>query len=147
MSIAAASFENLALVYVIPWVQTIDETRRQRLEMLIREHNNSIAELNAAMGMDRTDATFSQIRNQAVHSKTGKPRSMGDDLARRLEATLKKPVGWMDTPPTYAELHGENDPRAKVMAMMESMPEDQWPVAARLLDALAKPAKENGTTG
>jgi hypothetical protein len=147
MSIAAASFESLALVYVIPWVQTIDETRRQRLEMLIREHNNSIAELNAAMEMDRTDATFSQIRNQAVHSKTGKPRAMGDDLARRLEGKLGKPVGWMDTPPSYEELHGADDPRVKAMQLFESLPKDQWPIATRLLDALAKPEKENGTTG
>lgn len=147
MSIASASFANLASVYVIAWVQTIDQTRRDRLEMLIREHNNSIAELNVAMEMDRTDATFSQIRNQALHSKTGKPRSMGDDLARRLENKLGKPEGWMDTPPTYVELHGDEDPRAKVMVLLESLPKDQWPTAARLLDALAKPAADNGTTG
>jgi hypothetical protein len=79
-------------------VQTIDETRRLRLQLLIQEHG-TIAELNAAMGMDRTDATFSQIRNQAVHSTSGKPRAMGDDLARKIEVVLGKPRGWMDTPP------------------------------------------------
>lgn len=97
MSIACASFATLANVYVIRMVQTIDKTRRERLELLIEEFG-SIANLNVVMNMDRTDATFSQIRNQAVHSKTGKPRSMGDELARRIEEVLGKALGWMDTP-------------------------------------------------
>lgn len=98
MSIACASFANLASVYVIADVQTIDQTRRQRLEFLISKYG-SIAALNVAMEMDRTDATFSQIRNQSLHSKSGKPRVMGDDLARKIEDTLGLERGWMDTPP------------------------------------------------
>lgn len=139
-------FTLLAIGVVISDVQTVDETRRQRLCMLI-EKFGSIAALNVAVGLARTDATLSQIKNKSVHSKTGTPRSMGDPMARRIEQQLELPAGWMDTPPTYNELLGEEDPRTKVMQLMESMPPDQWSTAVRLLDALAQPAKGNGTTG
>ena len=115
--------------------------------MLVDQHKGSLAELNEAIGLDRTDATLSQIRTRAPHSKTGKPRVMGDDLARKIEQKLSLDHGWMDTPPSYAEMHGENDPRTKVMLLMEAMPPDQWSTAVRLLDALAQPAKATGTSG
>ena len=147
MSIATAVFPNLASVYSITGVNTIDETRRLRLNMLLTQHG-SIAKLNEAMGMARTDATLSQIKNMSPHSRTGTPRTMGDDLARRIEQTLGLERGWMDTPPTYAEIHGEDDPRAKVMALMEALPQEEWATAVRLVGALAQPKEaRNGTTG
>lgn len=147
MSIALVQFTKLARVYVIPWMQTISETRLARLAMLVKKHGGSLAELNEAIGLDRTDATLSQIRTKAPHSKTGKPRVMGDDLARKIEEKLSLGNGWMDTPPSFAELHGEQDPRTKVMQLMEAMPSDQWATAVRLLDALAQPAKKIGNGG
>ena len=72
---------------------------------------------------------------------------MGDPLARRIEAALSLPKGWMDTPPTYSEMYGAQDPRTMVMELMEHLPPDQWPTVVRLVDALAQPAKGNGTTG
>ena len=127
-------------------VQTIDETRRQRLDMLIRQHGG-IAPLNESIGLARTDATISQIKNKSVHSKTGTPRAMGDSLARRIEVALSLPSGWMDTPPTQAERNGIDDQRSKIAQLMESLPDDQLAVALRLLDALAKPEQGNGTSG
>jgi hypothetical protein len=145
MSIAAASFAALARVYVIAGVQTIDKTRRQRLEQLIAEYG-SLANLNIAMGMDKTDSTFSQIRNQAVHSKTGKPRAMGDPLARRIETTLGKPDGWMDTPPGYADMGDQRI--SHVVKVMEAMPEWQRDQAVKIVDTLAEPPTAgNGTSG
>lgn len=147
MSIALGQFSQLALGDVIEGMQTISETRLTRLTMLVKKHGNSLAQLNEALGLDRTDATLSQIRTKAPHSKTGKPRVMGDDLARKIEDKLSLDHGWMDTPPSYAELHGEDDPRTKVMLLMEALPPDQWPTAVRLLDALAQPTKATGTDG
>ena len=109
--------------------------------MLIREFG-SIAELNVAMEMDRTDATFSQIRNQSVHSKTGKRRVMGEDLARRIEEKLKKPDGWMDTPPGYADLADSRISQA--LTIMEAMPEWQRDQAVKILDTLAQPPAKLG---
>lgn len=147
MSIATAQLSELANVYPIEGMQTISETRRARLTMLVKRHDDSLARLNEALGLDRTDATLSQIRTQAKHSKTGKPRVMGDDLARKIESRLGLPEGWMDTPPTYAELHGEEDPRAKAIAIFEALPDDQWAVALRLIGALAQPAAPRRSNG
>ena len=147
MSIATAQFERLAQCYVILGMQTISETRIARLAMLVKKHGDSLAKLNEALGLDRTDSTLSQIRTGAAHSKTGKTRGMGDNLARKIEERLGLGRGWMDTPPSYLELLGDDDPRTKVMQLMEAMPADQWATAVRLLDALAQPAQSTGTHG
>lgn len=146
MSIATAIFHSLALAYSIHGVNTIDETRRARLEMLVKQAG-SLAALNESIGLARTDATLSQIRNRSAHSTTGAPRHMGDPLARRIEQALSLERGWMDTPITYTELHGEDDPRVKMLQLMERLPPDQWPTAVRLVDALGQPVKGNGTNG
>lgn len=147
MSIALAQLAKLAVGHITTGMQPVTETRLVRLQMLVKEHNGSLADLNEAIGLVRTDATLSQIRTRAPHSKTGKPRVMGDDLARKIEEKLKLPVGWMDTPPTYFELHGVDDPRTKVMKMMESMTVQDLYTTVRLVDALAKPTQANGTDG
>lgn len=111
--------------------------------MLI-ERYETIAALNVALGVEKTDATLSQIRTQAPHSKTGKPRAMGDDKAREIEEKLGLPAGWMDTPPGYIELH-PNDRIAHAMRVMEGMTPYQLDQAVRVLDTLAQPPLKNGT--
>lgn len=146
MSIAIGEFQVLAIGYPMLDMQIVSETRRVRLEMLIKKHS-SVAELNTALGWVRTDPKIAQIRNANVRKGRAKPHQMGDAMAREIEEKLSLGLGWMDTPPTYVELHGEQDPRTKVMLLMEAMPPDQWSTAVRLLDALAQPAKSNGTNG
>ena len=70
---------------------------------------------------------------------------MGDEQAREIEEKLSLPKGWMDTAPTYAELHGESDPMAMAMAVMENMPPYQWPKVLQMLDIFAQPEPKNGT--
>ncbi len=110
--------------------------------MLVKRHGDSLARLNEALGLDRTDATLSQIRTKAPHSKTKKPRQMGDELARKIEEKLSLERGWMDTPPGYGELLDDDDPRAKVLLLMEAMPPDQWATVVRLVDAVSQPTKK-----
>lgn len=142
MSIALAQLPKLRLAYLIPPMQTIDVTRRQRLAELAARYDK-LADLNTAVGLERTDATLSQIRTQAPHSKTGKPRVMGDELARKIEDRLGLERGWMDTPPSIYE----QDVTASLLHQtMESLPKDQWATALRLLSALKEPAA-NGTHG
>ena len=43
---------------------------------------------------------------------------MGDAMAREIEETLALAEGWMDTPPSYAETHGEPDPISKAVTLM-----------------------------
>lgn len=144
MSIATALFEDFRCAHVILDMQTIAETRRQRLGMLISQHG-SLAALNEKLDLARTDATLSQIKNQSPHHKTGKPRSMGDELARRIEGALDLPEGWMDTPPSLAEQFGHSEPLDKMAALMAAMePEMQYKVV-RMVAALSQPAE--GTNG
>lgn len=78
-------------------MKTVTDNRRDWLEHLISEMG-SIAALNIALGRSKTDATLSQIRNQSPHNKTGKPRTMGDKIARSIEEKLGMTIGCMDYP-------------------------------------------------
>lgn len=114
---------------------------------MLVDRQGSLAQLNELIGLSRTDATLSQIKNKSPHHKTGKPRAMGDELARRIEEAMHLPEGWMDTPPSHAELHGEGDPRTKAVALISAMEPEELNTAIRLLDAIAKPHQANGTSG
>lgn len=127
-------------------MEIVEETRRIRLQMLVKKHG-SMASLCERLGYARNEtATLTRILNANIrHDRGGEPYNMGSPIARKIEEKLSLGLGWMDTPPSYAELHGEEDPRTKVMLLMEAMPPDQWSTAVRLLDALAQPA--TGTLG
>lgn len=127
-------------------MQTVEETRRQRLKALV-DREGGLANLCALLGLSRKETPgLSRILNANVrHERGGKPYVMGSPLARDIESRLGLPEGWMDTPATYAELENQNDPRAMVMTLMEAMPTSEWATVVRLVDALAQPA--NGTTG
>ncbi len=116
--------------------------------MLVQQHGGKLAELNEALGLPRNATKLARIRNANARLERGTVYVMGDREARDIEEKLGLERGWMDTPPSYAEMHGEDDPRAKVMALMESLPQDEWATAVRLVGALAQPKEaRNGTTG
>jgi hypothetical protein len=130
------------------YVQTVYETRRMRLEMLIKKHDGKLANLNEALGLERNHAQLARIRNNNARTdRPGKTFAMGDAQAREIEEKLSLGLGWMDTPPSYSEMNGEEDPRAKVLLLMEAMPSDQWATVVRLVDAIAQPPKMTGTDG
>lgn len=79
-------------------MKTVEEVRRERLAML-KEQVGSYAQMNRAMDLQERDSTLSQIGSQSLGSKTEKPKTMGSDLARKLEVVFHKPRGWMDTDP------------------------------------------------
>jgi hypothetical protein len=145
-SIAICEFSKLTFGFPMLDMQTASETRKARLILLI-ERFGSVAALNEALSWSRTDPKLTQIRNGHMRAGRDKPYQMGDAMAREIEEKLSLDLGWMDTPPSYAEMQGDDDPRTKVMQLMEAMPPDQWPTAVRLLDALTQPANRNGTTG
>jgi len=128
-------------------MQTVHDTRRQRLDILIGRFG-SIAGLNEALSWPRTDSRLSRIKNANARSdRDGKVFQMGDNIAREMESTLGLGTGWMDTPPSYAELHGENDPISKAVDLLSVMEPEARYQALRLLDALTQPPKANGTHG
>ena len=71
----------------------IKQIRLTNLRTLIAEAG-TIANLARLSGT--APAYLSQITN-GLPTSTGRPRSVGDKLARKLEQALDKPYGWMDT--------------------------------------------------
>ena len=49
-------------------VNTIDETRRARLEMLIKRFGGKLADLNEALGYERTHSQLARIKNKNQRS-------------------------------------------------------------------------------
>lgn len=82
-------------------MKTIDEIRYENLLTLINEMG-SIANLARTLG--KSHSQISQLKNRSNNSTgKGKPRSVGDDLAREMEEKAGKPLGWMDTNHTKKE--------------------------------------------
>ena len=130
---------------IVKRMQTVHDTRRQRLEILIGQHG-SIAALNEALNWPRTDSRLSRIRNEnARPDRDGKVFQMGDNIAREIEGTLNLGTGWMDTPPDLREQYAKSEPLDRMAALMAAMePEMQYKVV-RMVAALAQPAE--GTNG
>jgi len=74
-------------------MKTIDEIRRENLALAIKKTRTAAA---LASLVQTAPAYISQLRNAAPDSKTGTPKTMGDDLARRIEEALGQESGWMD---------------------------------------------------
>lgn len=137
-SISIGQLRNISTVDVIQRMQTVFETRKQRLKLLKDKHG-TWADLNVAIGWTRTDPRLSQIQSGSIRSDRGTPYVMGDPTARQIEIALGLPEGWMDTPLSYSEIHSKEDPRALVMSLMEAMPPSEWATVVRLVDAIAQP--------
>ena len=80
-----------------PPMKTAPEHRLDWLRYLVTKYG-SVAALNRALAREDRDATLNQILNGAPNSKTGKPRQMGDRIARGIEEKLGLPRGSLDMP-------------------------------------------------
>lgn len=114
---------------------------------MLKKQFGTWAALNEKLQWDKTSARLSQIHSGTLRSDRGTPYTMGDDTAREIEQKLGLEVGWMDTPPTYAELHEEPDPISKAVDLLQAMEPEARYQAVRLLGALVEPPAANGTTG
>lgn len=131
-------------------MKTIEETRREKLQILVDRHNG-MANLCEALGYARNDtAPLTRIlhANARRDRGEGKTYNMGSPMARDIESKLGLDVGWMDTPMGYSDMQPD-DRIVHVMKIMESMPDWQRDQAMRIIDTFAEPAKpnRNGTTG
>lgn len=74
-------------------MKDIDEIRRDNMR-LIESEVGGTTEAATLCGM--SPSQFANLRDGAKDSKTGKPRGMRKETARRIEECAKKPVGWLD---------------------------------------------------
>lgn len=75
-------------------MKAVGDIRLGNLELLV-EQAGTLAAIAEAAGT--SSVYLSQIRNRSLDSKTLKPREMGASMARRIEAALQLPSGWMDS--------------------------------------------------
>ncbi|WP_420957543.1 S24 family peptidase [Burkholderia gladioli] len=75
-------------------MKTNDEIRRENLVLAIERFGTAKSLAEAA---DVSTAYLSQVKNGQPDSKTGKPKNMGDEVARKIEVALGEATGWMDT--------------------------------------------------
>jgi hypothetical protein len=96
-------FRDLSGPLEIHGVRKVEDVRRENLEILILEYGTMDALAEAA---NTSSVYLSQVRRQAIDVKTGRPRQMGPQIARRLEAAKPhpKPDGWMDVQRTPEEI-------------------------------------------
>ena len=77
----------------MPKMKTCSEIRHENLLKVIEEAGSLQV---VADRLDKSHAQISQLKTQAKHSGTGKPRVIGDDMARLIEEKFELEVGWMD---------------------------------------------------
>ena len=80
-------------------MKTNDQTRRDNLAIAV-SRLGSAAALAEKAGVSAV--YLSQIKNSVLESKTGKPKAMGDDVARKIESAIYEPSGWLDVDRTLA---------------------------------------------
>ena len=76
-------------------MKTIEETYREKLKILANEFGGQ-NELSKVIG--KSAAQISQWINASPDSKTGKPRSLKSETARKIERLTGKPHAWFDQP-------------------------------------------------
>ncbi|MBR7961215.1 S24 family peptidase [Burkholderia vietnamiensis] len=102
-------------------MKTIDEIRRDNLQIAVSRFRTAAA-LAEAAGV--ASAYLSQIKNRTPESKTGKPKSMGDDVARKIEAALGEQEGWMDVQHIPGDQEG-SDIESKADLIKRLLPDDK----------------------
>jgi len=109
-------------------MRDIDEIRRENLRQIENELGGAT---EAAKIVGMSPAQFINLRTGAKDSKTGKPRGMRKETARRIEIALQKPLGWLDTP--QAEKSALLDESARFLIGAYRMAEPRIQAAVRLL--------------
>lgn len=74
-------------------MKDIDEIRRENLRRIEMERGGPS---EAARAVNMSTAQFANLRDGAKDSKTGKPRGMRKETARRIEEAAGKSEGWLD---------------------------------------------------
>lgn len=138
VSIAPGYARAEARRYVIAAMKTVEEVRRERLQML-RDEFGTWSALNAKLDLSVRDSTLSQYLNQSKGTKTDKPKVMGSPMARRLEQACGKEIGWMDTDPQLERAAAAYEAIA-AQVMQQAGPEPE-PTIVRVTRAAGHPRR------
>ena len=123
-------------------MKTTEEIRRINLAQLANEHKG-IQRL--ATKLDRSPPQISQWLNASKDSKTGRPRGLSSDSARRIERLTNKPHGWLDV--EHGRPYASKSKEAELAArIIDEMPDDQEKERAlKVITTLAESAEDHKT--
>lgn len=103
-------------------MKTCHEIRKDQLRALAQEVGGVI---QLASLIRKSETQVRQWLNASKDSRTGKPRGIADDMARYIEESTNKPIGWMDNDPARCEVPrwDELDPtqQAQVVGFIEGL--------------------------
>lgn len=116
-------------------MKTVAEIRHDNLLLLLEEIGTAEA---LAHLVESSPIYISQLRNKALDSKTKKPRQIGDALARKLESSCQKEIGWMDH--EHPQLSYRQERINHAVAAMEHMEDWQLDQTIKIVDTIAQPA-------
>lgn len=88
-------------------MKDIDEIRRENLREIEKELGGPTC---AAKRLGMSSSQFANLRDGAKDSKTGRPRGMRKETARKIEIAAGKPAGWLDSPNTGAAQIANTEP-------------------------------------
>ncbi|MBA3755574.1 MAG: hypothetical protein H0X02_04820 [Nitrosomonas sp.] len=130
-----ALIESFSVMLFNVEMKTIEETRLERLKILIEEVGG------AQILADKLRVTYAQVSqwvNQSPDSKTGKPRTLNSSSARRMEEACGKPRGWFDQP-----VYTENENIINAIDALASLPPAEATKIADAIGILCKKEKVN----
>lgn len=135
-------------------MKTSSEIRHENLIKII-EGVGSLQ--TVADRLEKSHAQISQLKTQAKHSTTGKPRVIGDDMARLIEERFNLEVGWMDNVHSPVQAQAPTELRAWPFSVsplrLQSLTRDDWNQLNTVMSTLVEvrereaTAKRNGTEG
>ncbi len=99
------------------------EIRRDNLAIAVKRAGSGVA-LAELAGVSAV--YLSQVKASTPESKTGKPKTMGDDVARKIEAAIGEPEGWMDTAHVTDADAANDAPVARVGDLVSAAEIAEW---------------------
>ena len=122
-------------------MKTIEEIRRANIRALIARAGGNAA---FSIRIGKLPAQVSQWANASADSLTGRPRSIGSDTCRHIEAVFDLECGWLDH--DHSET-GDLDPSAVAIAhaFMDLEPGEQQKIKSYM--AVAAATKRVGMEG
>lgn len=113
---------------------TVAEIRRANLNLLLQEVGEGRGDAARLARLTGVNApTISQLR-RITRYRNGTERTMGDDIARKLEKGMSKPHGWMDHPHDITK----NADEAEFLRTFRALTQEQREHLAATAELLAK---------
>lgn len=99
----------------------IDEIRRRAMGLLEKEAGGPVA---AAKRAGMKYAQWANLRSGALDSKSGKPRGMRKETARKIEVAFGKQDGWLDSADLVEHDYPHDDSGLKLLTKAWAVADD-----------------------